>query len=61
MNPKLLNAEDLGVRFEIAGNLPIWKASPPYKYQTVCFRRNEKREMTSPVEIEFECSCGCTV
>jgi len=30
MNPQLLNAEDLGVRLEIAGNLPIWEASPLY-------------------------------
>ena len=33
MNPQLLNAEDLGVRLEIAGNLPIWEASPLYKHQ----------------------------
>jgi len=33
MNPQLLNAEDLGVRLEVAGNLPIWEASPLYKHQ----------------------------
>jgi len=33
MNRQLLNAEDLGVRLEIAGNLPIWEASPLYKHQ----------------------------
>lgn len=33
MNPQLLNAEDLGVRLEIAGNLSIWEASPLYKHQ----------------------------
>jgi Uma2 family endonuclease len=33
MNPQLLNAEDLGVRLEIAGNLAIWEASPLYKHQ----------------------------
>lgn len=33
MNPQLLNAEDLGVRLEIAGDLAIWEASPVYKHQ----------------------------
>jgi Uma2 family endonuclease len=33
MNPQLLNAEDLGVKLEIAGNLAIWEASPLYKHQ----------------------------
>ena len=33
MNPQLLTAEDLGVRLEIAGGLPIWEASPLYKHQ----------------------------
>ena len=33
MNPQLLNAEDLGVRLEIAGGLAIWEASPVYKHQ----------------------------
>ena len=33
MNLQLLNAEDLGVRLEIAGSLPIWEASPLYKHQ----------------------------
>ena len=33
MNPQLLNAEDLGVKLEIAGNLAIWEASPVLKHQ----------------------------
>jgi Uma2 family endonuclease len=33
MNPQLLNAEDLGVKLEIAGGLAIWEASPIYKHQ----------------------------
>lgn len=33
MNPQLLNAEDLGIKLEIAGNLAIWEASPVYKHQ----------------------------
>ncbi len=33
MNPQLLNAEDLGIKLEVAGKLPIWEASPLYKHQ----------------------------
>ncbi len=161
MNLQLLNAEDLGIRLEVAGNLRIWEASPvikhqlevdrirasikkgekngkvcaciniadiyvqfadgslkrpdvsifcempkeeeeattsvpvavieviskkyeakdleisppiylangvkdvvvfnPYTNEVVHFRRGEKREIMSPVEIEFECGCCCTV
>jgi len=48
MNPQLLNAEDLGMRLEIAGNLPIWEASPLCEHQKEVdrsrdsFRKNEK-------------------
>ena len=35
MNPQLLNAEDLGVKLEIAGNLAIWEASPVYTSRKV--------------------------
>lgn len=33
----------------------------PYTNEVVHFRGDEKREMMSPVEIEFECGCRCTV
>ena len=33
MNPQLLNAEDLGIKLEVAGNLRIWEASPVIKHQ----------------------------
>lgn len=33
----------------------------PYTNEVLHFRNGEKREMTSPVEIEFECGCGCTI
>lgn len=33
MNLQLLNAEDLGIRLEVAGNLRIWEASPVIKHQ----------------------------
>ena len=33
----------------------------PYTMEVFHFRKDEKREMTSPVEIELECGCRCTV
>jgi Uma2 family endonuclease len=33
MNPNFLTAEDLGVKLEIVGDLPVWEASPVYKHQ----------------------------
>jgi Uma2 family endonuclease len=41
MNPQLLNAEDLGVKLEIAGGLAIWEASPIYKHQKAIDRIRE--------------------
>lgn len=55
MNPQLLNAEDLGVRLEIAGNLPIWEASPLYKHQKAVDRIRD-----SIIRIESKKSfCEC--
>ncbi|MCY7376254.1 MAG: Uma2 family endonuclease [Pyrinomonadaceae bacterium] len=33
----------------------------PYTMEVFHFRSGEKREMMSPVEIELECGCRCTV
>ncbi|MET0752954.1 MAG: hypothetical protein ABWZ66_06255 [Pyrinomonadaceae bacterium] len=33
----------------------------PYANEVFHFRDGEKREMISPVAIEFECGCRCTV
>lgn len=33
LDPKFLRAEQLGVRLEIVGGLPIWEAYPVYKHQ----------------------------
>lgn len=41
MNQQLLNAEELGVKLEIAGNLAIWEASPIYKHQKAVDRIRE--------------------
>ena len=55
MNPQLLNAEDLGVRLEIARNLPIWEASPLYKHQKAVDRI---RDSIRKVETK-ESVCDC--
>lgn len=55
MNPQLLNAEDLGVKLEIAGGLAIWEASPIYKHQKAVDRIRD-----SIIKIESaENSCEC--
>lgn len=55
MNPQLLNAEDLGVRLEIAGNLPIWEASPLYKHQKEVDRIRDSIQKTEAEENSCEC------
>lgn len=55
MNPQLLNAEDLGVRLEIAGNLPIWEASPLYKHQKEVDRIRDSIKKAETKENSCEC------
>lgn len=33
MNPHLLTANELGIRLEIIGGMPLWEAQPVYKHQ----------------------------
>ncbi len=55
MNPQLLNAEDLGVKLEIAGNLPIWEASPLYKHQKEVDRIRDSIQRTETEENSYDC------
>lgn len=55
MNPQLLNAEDLGVKLEIAGGLAIWEASPIWKHQKAVDRIRDSIEK-SEIEGNF-CEC----
>ena len=55
MNPQLLNAEDLGVKLEIAGNLAIWEASPIYKHQKAVDRIRESIKKAEGQEKACEC------
>lgn len=56
MNPQLLNAEDLGVKLEIAGGLAIWEASPVWKHQKAVDRI---RDSIRKAETEENASCEC--
>lgn len=56
MNPQLLNAEDLGVKLEIAGSLAIWEASPVYKHQKAVDRI---RASIEKIKKEEGISCEC--
>jgi hypothetical protein len=33
MDSRLLTADELGVRLEIVGGIPLWEAQPVYKHQ----------------------------
>ncbi len=56
-------AKDLqiGVPFYLSQGIRDVVVFDPYTLKVLHFRQNETREMTSPVEITFECGCICTV
>jgi Uma2 family endonuclease len=51
---------EIGVPFYIANGVKDVVVLNPYTDEVLHFRGGEKREMMSPVEIEFECGCRCT-
>lgn len=55
MNPQLLNAEDLGVKLEIAGGLAIWEASPVYKHQKAVDRIRDSIKKFKGAENSCDC------
>lgn len=52
---------EIGVPFYISQGVKDIVVFNPYTDEVLHFRGGEKSEMTSPVEIEFECGCGCAV
>lgn len=48
MDAKFLNAEQLGIRLEIVGGLPIWEPYPVYKHQKAIDRIRASIEKTTP-------------
>lgn len=53
MNPILLNSNELGVRLEIIGGLPIWEAQPLYKHQKAIDR------IRATIEKTENTGCAC--
>lgn len=55
MDQRLLQANELGVRLEIVGGLPIWEAHPIYKHQKAIDRI---RATIQPIALNGEvCTC----
>lgn len=57
MDPKFLRAEDLGIRLEIVGGLPIWEPHPVWKHQKAVDRIREtiRTAETTPEGTGCEC------
>ena len=52
---------EIGVPFYLANGVKDVVVYNPYTDEVLYFRDGDHREMTSPVEIELECGCYCTV
>jgi Uma2 family endonuclease len=53
IDPKFLKAEELGIRLEVVGGLPIWEAHPVWKHQKAVDRiRGSIRKRATP-------TCAC--
>ncbi len=52
---------EIGVPFYLTNGVKDIVVLNPYTNEVLYFRNGEKCEMTSPVELEFECGCRCTV
>lgn len=52
---------EIGVPFYVSQGIKDIVIFNPYTMEVLHFRDGEKRQMLSPVEIEFECNCSCTI
>ncbi len=52
---------EIGVPFYIANGIKDVVVFNPYTDEVLHFRQDETRNLTSPIAIEFECGCICTV
>ena len=55
MNLQLLNAEELGIKLEVAGNLRIWEASPVIKHQLEIDRIRDSIKKTEKDGVTCQC------
>lgn len=51
----MMNADELGIRLEMVGGIPVWEALPVYRHQTKIFRIQISIRLVSE-EAEV---CGC--
>lgn len=67
MDWRLLQADELGVRLEIVGGLPLWEPHKdmivfnPCTLLVLHIRKDNVTRQISPVTINLECGCCCTV
>ncbi len=58
MDWRLLRADELGIRLEIVGGLPIWEPSPVWKHQKAVDRIRESIErLPQSLDPDGECAC----
>jgi len=58
MDWRLLSADELGIRLEIVGGLPIWEPSPVWKHQKAVDRIRESIEkLPQSLGPDGECAC----
>ena len=58
MDPRFLRAEELGIRLEMVGGLPIWEPHPGWKHQKAVDRiRATIRATGSGTKGSSRCSC----
>ena len=63
LDRRLVQANELGIRLEVVGGLPLWEFSPARRHQQLVLhvRRDRVARHTSPMTIELECGCHCSV
>jgi Uma2 family endonuclease len=55
MNPTFLRAEEIGIRLEIVGGLPIWESFPLYRHQKAVARIQDTIEKLP--QADENCAC----
>lgn len=57
LDRRFLQADELGIRLEIVGGLPIWEAHPVWKHQKAIDRIRATIESVSLPDLEVQCPC----
>jgi hypothetical protein len=57
MDPKFLRAEELGVRLEMVGGLPLWEPHPVWKHQKAVDRIRQTIQPTATAPGPAPCAC----